>query len=57
MTPEQQARRKIDRLLKAAGWQFSAEVPAPGTQRDGFADYVLSDSAGVAWDEVYGVGW
>ncbi len=49
MTPEQRARRKIDRLLKAAGWQFSTEVHAPGAQRDGFADYVLSDSAGVKW--------
>lgn len=49
MTPEQRARREIDRLLKEAGWQYSVEVHAPGAERDGFADYVLSDAEGVAW--------
>ena len=47
MTPEQEARAKIDRLLEQAGWQFAREVHAPGSQRDGFADYILSDSEGV----------
>jgi len=46
MTPEQEARLKIDRLLEQAGWQFATEVHAPGSQRDGFADYILSDSGG-----------
>lgn len=48
MTPEQEARAKIDRLLEQAGWQFTTEVHAPGSQRDGFADYILSDSDGVS---------
>ncbi len=47
MTPEQEARAKIDRLLEQAGWQFTTEVHARGSQRDGFADYILSDSEGV----------
>ena len=48
MTPEQEARAKIDRLLEQAGWQFTREVHAPGDQRDGFADYILRDSGGVS---------
>lgn len=48
MTPEQQAREIIDALLRRAGWSFEIEVHAPGTDRDGFADYLLSDGDGPA---------
>ena len=48
MTPEQQARAAIDRLLEQAGWTFTAEQRAPGSTRAGFADYVLYAPDGTA---------
>ena len=48
MTPEQRARTTIDRLLEQAGWKFKCEQHAHGSDRAGFADYVLADDAGTA---------
>ena len=48
MTPEERARVIIDRLLEQAGWTFKVEEHAPGSERSGFADYVLYDAAGTA---------
>ena len=48
MTPEQQARTIIDLLLQQAGWTFRIEVHASGSNREGFADYILHDPDGMA---------
>ena len=48
MTPEQQARQIIDSLLTQAGWDYRVEAHAPGSNRAGFADYVLFDADGTA---------
>ena len=48
MTPEQQARTIIDLLLQQAGWTFTIEVHASGSDREGFADYILYDPDGTA---------
>ena len=48
MTPEQQARTIIDLLLQQSGWTFRTEVHAPGSNREGFADYILYDPDGTA---------
>lgn len=48
MTPEQQARTIIDLLLEKAGWTFRIEVHASGSNREGFADYILYDPDGTA---------
>ncbi|MCY3691929.1 MAG: DEAD/DEAH box helicase family protein [Chloroflexi bacterium] len=48
MTPEQQARQKIDGLLLQAGWSYRTETHATGEDRAGFADYLLYDADGTA---------
>ncbi len=48
MTPEQQARTIIDLFLRQAGWTFRIEVHAPGSDREGFADYILYEPDGTA---------
>lgn len=48
MTPEQQARQKIDELLLQAGWNYRTEMRASDADRSGFADYLLYDAHGTA---------
>ena len=48
MTPEEQARQKIDGMLLQAGWSYRTEMRAAGADRAGFADYVLYDADGTA---------
>ncbi len=43
MTPEQKARKRIDALLHAKGWQWEEEVHTGRRTGAGFADYVLLD--------------
>ena len=48
MTPEEQARQKIDGMLLQAGWSYRTEMRAAGADRAGFADYLLYDADGTA---------
>ncbi len=46
MTPEQEARRRIDRLLQESGWNYREEARANRPSSAGFADYLLFDRNG-----------
>ena len=48
MTPEEQAREKINRLIEAAGWAYREEALAGRRSGRGFSDYVLYDGGGLA---------
>ena len=48
MTPEEQAREKIDRLIEAAGWTYREEALAGRRSGRGFSDYVLYAGGGLA---------
>ena len=48
MTPEEQAREKINRLIEAAGWAYREEALAGRQSGRGFSDYVLYDGGGLA---------
>ena len=48
MTPEEQAREKINRLIEAAGWTYREEALAGRRSGRGFSDYVLYDVGGLA---------
>ena len=48
MTPEEQAREKINRLIEAAGWAYREEALAGRRSGRGFSDYVLNDGGGLA---------
>ena len=48
MTPEEQAREKINRLIEAAGWTYREEALAGRRSGRGFSDYVLYAGGGLA---------
>ena len=48
MTPEEQAREKINRLIEAAGWAYREEALAGRRSGRGFSDYVLYHGGGLA---------
>ena len=48
MTPEEQAREKINRLIEAAGWAYREEALAGRRSGRGFSDYVLYAGGGLA---------
>ena len=48
MTPEEQAREKINRLIEAAGWTYREEALAGRRSGRGFSDYLLYDAGGRA---------
>ena len=48
MTPEEQAREKINRLIEASGWTYREEALAGRRSGRGFSDYVLYDGGGLA---------
>ena len=47
MTPEEQAREKINRLIEAAGWAYREEALAGRRSGRGFSDYVLYAGGGL----------
>ena len=48
MTPEEQAREKINRLIEASGWTYREEALAGRRSGRGFSDYVLYHGGGLA---------
>ena len=46
MHPEQTARIIINGLLEQAGWHYVEEVHAPGSESNGYIDYLLYDEHG-----------
>ena len=48
MTPEEQARERITRMIEAAGWPYREEALAGRRSGRGFSDYVLYDGGGLA---------
>ena len=48
MTPEREARQRIDQLLKAVGWAYREEARANRQSGAGFADYLLFNDIGEA---------
>ena len=48
MTPEEQAREKINRLIESAGWAYREEALAGRRSGRGFSDYVLYAGGGLA---------
>ena len=48
MTPEEQARERITRMIEAAGWAHREEALAGRRSGRGFSDYVLFDGGGLA---------
>ena len=48
MTPEEQAREKINRLIESAGWTYREEALAGRRSGRGFSDYVLYAGGGLA---------
>ena len=46
MHPEQTARTIINGLLEQAGWQYIEEVHAPGSESNGYIDYLLCNEHG-----------
>ena len=48
MTPEEQAREKINRLIEAAGWTYREEALAGRRSGRGFSDYLIYDAGGRA---------
>ena len=48
MTPEEQARERITRMIEAAGWAYREEALAGRRSGRGFSDYVLFDGGGLA---------
>ena len=48
MTPEEQARERITRMIEAAGWAYREEALAGRRSGRGFSDYLLYDRGGLA---------
>ena len=48
MTPEEQARERITRMIEAAGWTYREEALAGRRSGRGFSDYLLYDRGGLA---------
>ena len=48
MTPEEQARERITRMIEAAGWAYREEALAGRRSGRGFSDYVLYHGGGLA---------